>query len=44
MNGSANNFPNKLGNNADSYLASTELAVFKAILGRLPTVKEYLEK
>jgi aconitate hydratase 2/2-methylisocitrate dehydratase len=38
---STRNFPNRLGNKAKVYLASVELAVVVATLGRLPTVTEY---
>lgn len=40
---STRNFPNRLGDGANVYLASAELAAIAAILGRLPTVAEYLE-
>ncbi len=40
---STRNFPNRLGNNADVYLSSAELAAVVASIGRLPTVAEYLE-
>ena len=40
---STRNFPNRLGNNADVYLASAELSAVVASLGRLPTVAEYLD-
>ncbi|WP_410016392.1 bifunctional aconitate hydratase 2/2-methylisocitrate dehydratase [Sodalis sp. RH24] len=40
---STRNFPNRLGNGADVYLASAELAAVTALLGRLPTVEEYLQ-
>jgi len=40
---STRNFPNRLGNNADVYLASAELSAVVASLGKLPTVAEYLE-
>jgi len=40
---STRNFPNRLGDNADVYLSSAELAVIAAKLGRLPTVSEYFE-
>jgi aconitate hydratase 2/2-methylisocitrate dehydratase len=40
---STRNFPNRLGNGANVYLASAELAAVGGILGRLPTVEEYLE-
>jgi aconitate hydratase 2/2-methylisocitrate dehydratase len=41
---STRNFPNRLGRGANVYLASAELAAVAAILGRLPTPAEYLEK
>ncbi|WP_439503405.1 bifunctional aconitate hydratase 2/2-methylisocitrate dehydratase [Methylophaga sp.] len=41
---STRNFPNRLGNGADVYLSSAELAAVVASLGRIPTVAEYLEK
>ena len=40
---STRNFPNRLGNGADVFLASAELAAVGAILGRLPTTAEYFE-
>ena len=40
---STRNFPNRLGDGANVYLASAELAVVGAILGRLPTPAEYLQ-
>jgi len=40
---STRNFPNRLGNNADVYLASAELSAVVASLGKIPTVAEYLE-
>ena len=40
---STRNFPNRLGNGANVYLASAELSAVAATLGRLPTVVEYLE-
>merc|ERR1712167_14824 len=40
---STRNFPNRLGNGADVYLASAELAAVSAIMGKLPTFEEYLE-
>lgn len=39
---STRNFPNRLGDGADVYLTSAELASVGAILGRLPTVEEYM--
>ena len=41
---STRNFPNRLGNGADVYLSSAELAAVVASMGRLPTPAEYLEK
>ncbi|WKZ91766.1 bifunctional aconitate hydratase 2/2-methylisocitrate dehydratase [Chimaeribacter arupi] len=38
---STRNFPNRLGNGADVYLASAELAAVASLLGRLPTPQEY---
>ncbi|TKB47078.1 bifunctional aconitate hydratase 2/2-methylisocitrate dehydratase [Thalassotalea mangrovi] len=40
---STRNFPNRLGNGANVYLTSSELAAVGAIVGRLPTVEEYME-
>ncbi|MCK9237478.1 MAG: bifunctional aconitate hydratase 2/2-methylisocitrate dehydratase [Thiopseudomonas sp.] len=40
---STRNFPNRLGDNTDVFLASAELASVSAILGKLPTVEEYQE-
>ncbi len=40
---STRNFPNRLGDGANVYLTSAELASVGAILGRLPTPEEYLE-
>lgn len=40
---STRNFPNRLGNGANVYLTSAELAAIGGILGRLPTPEEYLE-
>ncbi|NLS12769.1 bifunctional aconitate hydratase 2/2-methylisocitrate dehydratase [Vibrio sp. SM6] len=40
---STRNFPNRLGNGANVYLASAELAAVGAILGKIPTAAEYLE-
>ena len=39
---STRNFPNRLGEGANVYLTSAELAAVGAILGRLPTPKEYM--
>ena len=35
------NFPNRLGQGANVYLASAELAAVAAVLGKLPTNDEY---
>ncbi|MFI3256199.1 MAG: bifunctional aconitate hydratase 2/2-methylisocitrate dehydratase [Psittacicella sp.] len=40
---STRNFPNRLGPGSNVYLASAELAAVSAMLGRLPSVEEYLE-
>ena len=40
---STRNFPNRLGDGANVYLTSAELASVGAILGKLPTPAEYLE-
>ena len=40
---STRNFPNRLGNGANVYLASAELAAVASIIGKLPTVDEYME-
>lgn len=40
---STRNFPNRLGNGANVYLTSAELAAIGGILGKLPTPAEYLE-
>ena len=39
---STRNFPNRLGNNADVYLGSAELASVCSILGKIPTYAEYM--
>ena len=40
---STRNFPNRLGEGANVYLTSAELASVGAVLGKLPSVDEYLE-
>ncbi len=40
---STRNFPNRLGQGANVYLASAELASVSAVLGKLPSVAEYME-
>jgi aconitate hydratase 2/2-methylisocitrate dehydratase len=39
---STRNFPNRLGDGANVFLSSAELAAITSILGRLPTPEEYL--
>ena len=39
---STRNFPNRLGQGADVFLASAELASVAAVLGKLPTAEEYM--
>ena len=41
---STRNFPNRLGIDTRVYLGSAELAAVTALLGKLPTVAEYLEQ
>jgi len=38
---STRNFPNRLGDGANVFLASAELSAISAVLGKLPTVDEY---
>lgn len=40
---STRNFPNRLGDGANVYLTSAELAAVGAIVGRIPTAEEYME-
>jgi aconitate hydratase 2/2-methylisocitrate dehydratase len=40
---STRNFPNRLGNGANVYLGSAELAAVCSVLGRIPTVAEYMD-
>ncbi len=40
---STRNFPNRLGDGADVFLASAELAAIASVLGKLPSPKEYLK-
>ncbi len=40
---STRNFPNRLGDGANVYLTSAELAAVGAIVGRLPTTEEYMQ-
>ncbi len=44
MSTSTRNFPNRLGKDANVYLASAELSAVAGILGHIPTPAEYLEK
>ena len=39
---STRNFPNRLGKDANVYLASSELAAVAGVLGRLPSAAEYM--
>ncbi len=39
---STRNFPNRLGNGADVYLASAELSAVTAALGHIPSLDEYM--
>jgi aconitate hydratase 2 / 2-methylisocitrate dehydratase len=41
---STRNFPNRMGKNANVYLASAELSAITATLGYLPTLHQYKEK
>ncbi len=40
---STRNFPNRLGKDANVFLASAELSAVTGILGRIPTMDEYLD-
>jgi len=40
---STRNFPNRLGDGADVFLASAELAAIASVLGKLPSPEEYLK-
>ncbi|MCW8885507.1 MAG: hypothetical protein OQK12_09670, partial [Motiliproteus sp.] len=40
---STRNFPDRLGNGANVFLSSAELAAVAALTGKLPTVAEYME-
>ena len=44
MSTSTRNFPNRLGIDTQVYLGSAELAAVCALLGKIPTVAEYLEQ
>jgi aconitate hydratase 2/2-methylisocitrate dehydratase len=40
---STRNFPNRLGDGADVFLASAEIAAVSSILGHIPTMEEYMQ-
>jgi aconitate hydratase 2/2-methylisocitrate dehydratase len=40
---STRNFPNRLGKGADVYLASAELAAVASIMGKIPSMDEYMQ-
>ena len=40
---STRNFPNRLGQGANVFLSSAELAAITSVMGKLPTVEEYME-
>ncbi len=44
MSTSTRNFPNRLGNGANVYLASAELSAVAGIVGHIPTVAEYMDR
>jgi aconitate hydratase 2/2-methylisocitrate dehydratase len=41
---STRNFPNRLGIDTNVYLSSAELASVAALMGKIPTVAEYMEQ
>jgi aconitate hydratase 2/2-methylisocitrate dehydratase len=41
---STRNFPNRLGIDTNVFLASAELSAVAALLGRIPTMQEYLDQ
>lgn len=41
---STRNFPNRMGKDANVYLASAELSAVCAVMGKIPTVAEYMER
>jgi aconitate hydratase 2 / 2-methylisocitrate dehydratase len=43
MSTSTRNFPNRLGNGADVYLASAELSAVAGIVGCIPSMEEYMK-
>ena len=40
---STRNFPNRLGNNTNVFLSSAELAAVCSLLGKIPSVQEYMQ-
>ena len=44
MSTSTRNFPNRLGIDTNVYLGSAELAAMCSLIGRIPTVAEYMEQ
>ncbi|MCX7102630.1 MAG: aconitase family protein, partial [Methylobacter sp.] len=40
---STRNFPNRLGNGANVYLSSAELAAVCSLLGKIPSFEEYMQ-
>ena len=40
---STRNFPNRLGKGANVYLSSAELAAVASLLGKIPSIEEYME-
>jgi aconitate hydratase 2/2-methylisocitrate dehydratase len=44
MSTSTRTFPNRLGIDTRVYLSSAELAAVTALMGRIPTMAEYLEQ
>jgi aconitate hydratase 2/2-methylisocitrate dehydratase len=44
MSTSTRNFPNRLGIDTRVYLGSAELAAVCALMGKIPTVAEYMEQ
>ena len=41
---STRNFPNRMGKDANVYLASAELSAVCAVMGKIPTVAEYMQR
>ena len=41
---STRNFPNRMGKDANVYLGSAELSAVAAVMGKIPTVAEYMER